>query len=109
MAGARQFFVRPFGGVLRIDVTDADVQLLVDGRADQVLITPALPDPDDGSNSADLPMDAVGAQCRWRIAAQDLALIFAADHRRVETTYVSGRLKISGDLGIMARMEGENE
>lgn len=93
MTAARRFFPTSFDGVIRIEVLDADFSFWVDGRED----TPVV--------SKDSPIGVSTRFCLWRIDYVDLGQLFADGGHRLPSSFVSQRLKISGDMAVMARLE----
>ena len=90
---ARPFFVRPFGGVIRVEATDLDASFWVDGRGARAEVGQAA------------PARVEGSFCLWRAKHETLARLFAERGRRVESAFVSNRLQVSGDMSVMARLE----
>ena len=80
-------FRTPFGGCIRIEPNDGDAA------------PPAVTD--DAPKAAD-----EGRMCVWRASADTLARIFEGE-RLLGSAYVSGRLSISGDMSVMARLQLE--
>ena len=93
MDAARSFFTRGFDGVLRVEATDTPEAFWVDGRHDAPLIGP------------DSPPGLESGFCLWRGRFETLQRLFTNEQRRLESTFISGRLKISGDMSVMARLE----
>ena len=91
ISAAQHYFREGFDGVIRIETEDG-ATLWVDGRA-----TP----PQIG---ADAPANLEGAYCLWRAGADTLARIFGPEQRQLEAAYIAGRLEISGDMAVMARL-----
>ena len=95
---ARPFFVRGFGGVIRIEAIDRGASFWVDGRGQRAVV----------DRSAPADMDA--SFCLWRAKHETLSRLFTERGRRVESAFVSNRLQISGDMAVMARLEiGEGQ
>lgn len=84
-------FRRGFGGVLKIEPEEGP-PIYVDGRADLCVIS-------------DAPLD-VEPDCVWRAAKETLERAFEGG-RGLESAYLSGRLKIAGDMSLMARLSME--
>jgi len=82
-------FRKSFGAVLEI-APEGSAAFYVDGRADPCAIVAA-------------PPAGAAASCVWRAGAETLARIFEGG-RALESAYLSGRLKISGDMSVMARL-----
>lgn len=89
IAAAAGAFRKPFGAILEI-APDGAPAFYIDGRADPCAVIAVRP---DGA----LP------ECVWRASADTLARIFQGG-RALESAYLSGRLKISGDMSVMARL-----
>jgi hypothetical protein len=81
-------FVARFDGVIAI-IPSASAPFHVDGRGDRAVIGDGAPD---------------DANCVWRADDDVLMRIFEGG-RAFESAYLSGRLKISGDMSVMARLE----
>ena len=89
---AERAFKRAFAGFIKIE-SESDV-LWVDGHVSPPAIRknpPKKPDP----------------LCIWRSASDTMRRVLEGE-RALESSYVSGRLKISGDMSVMARLEMEN-
>ncbi|MEM9705856.1 MAG: SCP2 sterol-binding domain-containing protein [Pseudomonadota bacterium] len=87
-------FTRAFDGVLEVVVIDSGV-FWVDGRTAPPKIHKALPE------------DVSEADCRWRGSFD--AIKRALDGERgLENLYASGRIAISGDMALMARLKLES-
>ncbi len=89
MAAASGAFRKPFGAVLEIAPEGASA-FYIDGRVDPCAVVAS---PAGGESPA----------CAWRSSADTLARIFEGG-RALESAYLSGRLKISGDMSVMARL-----
>ncbi len=89
IAAAAAAFRKSFGAVLEIAAEGAP-SFYIDGRGQTCAISAAAP---------------AGAfpSCVWRAAPDTLARIFEGG-RALESAYLSGRLKISGDMSVMARL-----
>jgi hypothetical protein len=90
---ARTAFKTPFGAVLKI-APEGETPFAVDGRVNP----PKILDP--------LGED-METHCAWRGAADVLARVFSGE-RALESAYVAGRLRISGDMSVMARLALDN-
>ncbi|MEE4213403.1 MAG: SCP2 sterol-binding domain-containing protein [Parvularcula sp.] len=88
---AEDSFTKGFGGVLRIENSDDGTSLWVDGREDKPVI----------GQSA--PKNLTGRFCLWRAEAEVLRGVLSGE-RRLGMLYNAGRLKISGDMAVMARL-----
>ena len=81
----------PFGGVLKIVVTDDGSEFWIDGTSHTpvaVLEAPARSE----------------RACFWRCSLETLRRICAGG-RAIESAFVSRRLEISGNFAVMARLE----
>ncbi len=86
---AKKAFAAPFGAVLKI-APDKGGALWIDGRKSPPHLSAGAP----GGAEAD---------CLWRGARE--ALIRAMSGARAfESAYVSGRVAVSGDISVMARL-----
>ena len=90
-SAAQSYFGNRFDGVIRIETEDG-ATMWVDGRA-----TP----PKIGT---DAPANLDGAYCLWRASADTLGRVFGPEQRQLEAAYIAGRLEISGDMAVMARL-----
>jgi hypothetical protein len=98
LEAAKAFFTKPFDGVVRIELgEESDNAIWVDGRTD----------PPKVSNTS--PANVVDGFCLWSVRSSDLSMIFGGGERRLESAFVAGRLKLSGDMSVMARMESPDE
>lgn len=87
LAAASAAFRQGFGAVLKIEA-EGGPPLFVDGRGGACVLTPTAPaDP----------------QCVWRADGETLLRALQGG-RALESAYLSGRLKISGDMSVMARL-----
>lgn len=93
LASAKNYFPSAFDGVIRIEIEGEDHSLWVDGRQDPPIISPSAPPNLDKSF------------CLWRGKFDVFKRIFALEERRLESSFIAGRLKISGDMSVMARLE----
>lgn len=89
IAAAAGAFQKPFGAILEI-APDGAAAFFVDGTREPCAVL------------AERPGGAAPA-CVWRAGADSLARIFQGG-RALESAYLSGRLKISGDMSVMARL-----
>jgi len=90
MAGAA--FQQGFGAVLAIE-PDGEAVFYVDGREAACVIAAKKPDTEPA--------------CRWGGDRETLIRIFEGG-RALESAYLSGRLKIAGDMSVMARLQLES-
>ena len=87
---AEKAFASPFGAVIKIAPDDAE-PVWVDGRQNPPKILTKLPAKD-------------AEVCTWRGARE--SLMRALDNERAATSaFVSGRIAISGDMSVMARLQ----
>lgn len=87
---AKRSFAAPFGAVLKL-APEARAPLWVDGRSHPPNVL------------AEAPKDA-GAACLWR-GAEDSLIRALNNARAFESSYVSGRICVSGDMSVLARIE----
>ena len=88
VAAAKGAFIDRFDGVIAIMPTKS-APFHVDGRGDHAIVASGAPD---------------DADCIWRAEDDVLMRIFEGG-RAFESAYLSGRLKISGDMAVMARLQ----
>ena len=91
-AAAEKAFTAPFGAVLKIAPEDGG-PLFVDGRKTPPAICTSAPEGDEAS-------------CQWRGAREALIRVMSSA-RAFESAYVSGRITVSGDMSVMARVKLE--
>ena len=91
-AAAKKAFAAPFGAVLKL-APDEGAPLWIDGRASPPKLSSAAPDGKE-------------ADCLWR-GAGDALIRAMAGARAFESAYVSGRIAVSGDMSVMARLAVE--
>lgn len=91
-AVAAKAFRTGFAGVLRIEPSDGD-PFDIDGRGETCVIIDASP--------------GLSPDCVWRANVETLVRIFDGG-RALESAYLSGRLTISGDMSVMARLALES-
>lgn len=89
MKAAARAFQRGFGAVLEI-APDGEPAFFIDGRGGRCVILAATP-------------AGAAAAATWRASPDTLARIFEGG-RALDSAYISGRLKISGDISAMARL-----
>lgn len=82
-------FTSRFGGVMRIDA-DGAAPIFIDGRVSPPVLSGEAPD-----DSA--------VHCVWRAERETIYRIFE-EERALGAAFVSGRLAISGDMSVMARL-----
>lgn len=85
---AGKAFKHGFAGVLRI-LPDDDAPFDIDGRGEVCAVV----DIDAGR----------GSDCEWRADRETLQRIFDG-YRALEGAYLSGRLRVCGDMSVMARL-----
>ena len=93
MAAARDFFRRGFAGVIRVEVTDRSQAFWIDGREREAVV------------QAGSPTGVAGGFCLWRAEGLTLERLFTKEQRRLESAFIASRLKVSGDMSVMARLE----
>ena len=92
---AHKMFAAPFNAVLKL-TPDEGAALWVDGRQHPPSLSSEAPD----STSPD---------CQWR-GGRDAMIRAMAGARAFESAYASGRVAVSGDMSVMARLVfGENK
>lgn len=89
-SAAARAFAKPFGALLEI-APEGGASFFVDGRKNPPAIRQTAPKNQKPA-------------CTWR-AAEDVLLRVFGGERALESAYVSGRLLISGDMSVMARIE----
>lgn len=89
---AEAAFATPFGAVLEIRPDDAPA-FYIDGRRAPCAVLTTRPDAEPA--------------CLWRANSETLARIFEGG-RALDSGYLSGRLKIAGDMSVMARLKLES-
>ncbi len=90
---AEKYFQKPFNGIIRIELADGAGSVWVDGRQSPPEITEKA------------PPNVEGAFCLWRTNKETLTRILSPGVRQLEAAYIAGRLNISGDMSVMARLE----
>jgi len=88
---AQKAFSKPFGAVIRLE-PEAGATLWVDGRAGKAVVTRS----DPGENA-----------CVWRASRETLIRIFEGE-RMLASSFVSGRLRVAGDMSVMTRLHMES-
>lgn len=81
-------FTRAFGGVLEIDIEKVG-RIFVNGRANPPEVTTEEPE--------------TLADCRWISDAATMRRALEGE-RAVSAAFISGRLRIHGDMSVMARL-----
>lgn len=87
-----RFFRVPFDGVIRIEVIDTDEAIWIDGRETPPVVSVASPPAVDRGF------------CLWRLGMDDVTQVLEPARHRIESSMIGGRLKISGDMSVMARL-----
>ncbi len=90
-AAAKKAFAAPFGAVLLLAPDDGP-PVWIDGRNDKPVVSLAAPSE---------------AACAWR-GAREALLRALANTRAFESAFVSGRIKVAGDMSVMARLSLED-
>ncbi|MEM8771919.1 MAG: SCP2 sterol-binding domain-containing protein [Pseudomonadota bacterium] len=90
-AAAHAAFKAPFAAVLKLS-SNENASLWIDARQNPPQISSA---PPSGVKQAD---------CEWR-AAPDVMARALSSERAVESAVINGRLVISGDMSVMARLK----
>jgi putative sterol carrier protein len=88
IAAASAAFRQGFGAVLKLE-TEGGPSVFVDGRGESCVLGLAAP--------------AGEPSCVWRADGETLLRALQGG-RALESAYLSGRLKISGDMSVMARL-----
>lgn len=89
LTAAAGAFQQGFGAVLEI-AADGAPSFFIDGRGETCAVLAGAP-------------GGAAPSCLWRASPDTLARIFEGG-RALESAYLSGRLKISGDMSVMARL-----
>lgn len=89
-AAAEKAFAKPFGAVIRLE-PEPGATLWVDGRGARAQVTAS----DPGETA-----------CVWRASRETLIRIFEGE-RLLASSFVSGRLRVAGDMSVMARLHLE--
>ena len=92
-------FTRRFDAVLKIEIDEQPDALWIDGRGPAPVILTTAPD-----SNAPAPF---AADCIWRSNAHTLHRVLEGE-RALESAYISGRLRIAGDMSVMARLAMES-
>jgi putative sterol carrier protein len=91
---AARAFVTGFEAVIRIE-PEGSAALIVEGRGETCTVRLANDDEKDAPTLI------------WRAAADTLQRVFEGG-RALDAAYVSGRLRIAGDMSVMARLKLES-
>lgn len=87
---AKRSFAAPFGALLKL-APEGGAPLWIDGRADPPAVL------------TDAPKDAEAASIFC--GAEDSLIRALSNNRAFESSYVSGRITVAGDMSVMARLE----
>jgi len=93
LAKAGGYFRHRFDGVIRIEIDNASSAIWVDGRSEPPVV---------GTGA---PQNVSSDFCLWRTSKETLMRVLSPETRRLEGAYIAGRLAISGDMAVMARLE----
>mgnify|MGYP000675233410 CR=1 FL=1 len=93
IARAKEYFRKRFDGVIRIEFDNAPEAIWIDGRVEPPSI------------SETAPPNLSGDFCLWRTTTDTLSRVLSPETRRLESAYIAGRLTVSGDMAVMARLE----
>lgn len=91
VAAAKKAFAAEFGAVLEL-APEKGEPIWVDGRQAPPVVSPT---PPEGNASPG---------CTWRGARETLQRVLSSE-RAFESAFVSGRVSVSGDMSVMARLE----
>jgi len=86
---AARAFRRPFGAIVKIS-PEGDAPFAIDGRKNPPAIVKDAP----ADDAADIVLRG----------ARDVLLRVLSAERALESAYIAGRLQISGDMSVMARL-----
>lgn len=89
IVAAEKAFTAPFGAVLHL-APETGAALWIDGRAERPAVSKTAPE-----NTA--------ALCVWRAPRESLIRALSGE-RAFESAFVSGRIAVSGDMSVMARL-----
>lgn len=87
-SAATNAFKKGFGGAIRIE-PEGLAPFVIDGRGETSITIEAT--------------DSAAGDCVWRAQSETLSRIFSGG-RALESAYLSGRLRIEGDMSVMARL-----
>ncbi|MGV6800705.1 MAG: SCP2 sterol-binding domain-containing protein [bacterium] len=94
---ASQFFQKQFDGVIRIEIEEEKSSIWVDGHQQPPMI------------SLHAPKGLNGSFCLWQTNSDTLSRLFGSPPQQLESVFIAGRLKISGDMSVMGRLESFQE
>ncbi len=97
LAKAQVYFRKRFDGVIRIELDSVPQAIWIDGRQEPPVI------------GNDAPSNLSSGFCLWRTSMDTLGRVLSPETRRLEGAYIAGRLAISGDMAVMARLEVGHE
>lgn len=92
-AAVKKAFKAPFDAVVKI-APDKGEPLFIDGRKTPPAVSAAAPDTDS-------------VTCQWRGSREALTRAMGSE-RAFESAYVAGRILVSGDMSVMARLAFED-
>ena len=103
-AAAQRAFAASFGVVLKL-APEQGAALWVDGRGERPVVSATAPDGADADDQHSDDQDGKGgaALCVWSGARESLMRALAGE-RAFESAFVSGRIAVSGDMSVMARL-----
>ncbi len=90
---AQKYFRNRFDGIIRIEIEGVAEPLWIDGRSTPPKISKTAPE-----NVSD-------SFCLWRTNRETILRLFRPGFRQLEAAYIAGRLTISGDMSVLARLE----
>ncbi|MEO1135247.1 MAG: SCP2 sterol-binding domain-containing protein [Pseudomonadota bacterium] len=91
IAAARKAFAAEFGAMLKLVPKNGE-PIWIDGRQAPPVVSPT-------------PLETSTAPaCTWRGARETLLRVLSSE-RAFESAFVSGRVSVSGDMSVMARLE----
>ncbi len=90
---AKKYFKQQFDGVIRVELEGTPNAIWIDGRSAPPVV------------SEKAPANVDTAFCLWRTSQETFERILSPGVRQLEAAYIAGRLAISGDMGVLARLE----
>lgn len=90
LSAIEKYFKHQFDAVINIHVTDRNIDILIDGRHQQ---------PTCKFHGEDCRCD-----CHWYATEQTLRNILK-DVSQFQLAFASGKLRINGDMSVMARLQ----
>lgn len=88
---AKQAFAADFGAILKL-APDTGAPVWIDGRQTPPAVSPTPPEAD------------ANPDCTWRGARETLQRVLSSE-RAFLSAFVSGRVSVSGDMSVMARLD----